>query len=383
MSMQGQRHMPTELFEKNLHLPDLQIRGFRGITNLSVPRFGRVTLITGMNNTGKTSILEAIRLLADGAAPEVIREILQLRGENSRALSTSVGRSFLVSALFHGFPQLSEGSSPIYISSHDGARRIQMEVDWFVESRDEGGGVRFVPYDSVLIDEGFDSAPALVVKTGNRTRMHPIDRIDRLATTRNSRPRSDSNQTVCRFINASGSEQTESIGELWDDITINGREGYVVDALKIIDDTISAVFMVGEAAYRQTRTAVVSSDKFERRVPLRSFGEGMNRLFGIVVSLINAEDGILLIDEFENSMHYSVLVDVWRMIFRLAEKMNVQVLATTHSFDCVAGFRQAAAELDQSEGFLVRIDRRGNQMRVVEYTEEDLQVAIAQRIEFR
>ena len=134
---------------------------------------------------------------------------------------------------------------------------------------------------------------------------------------------------------------------------------------------------------RSSRMAVVRSDHFNRRVPLRSFGDGMNRLFGIILSLVNVSDGILLIDEFENGMHYSVQVNAWRLVFHLAQELNVQVVATTHSLDCIAGFRQAATESEEVEGMLVRIDRHGDIMRAVEYTEEDLVVAINQRIEIR
>ena len=109
----------------------------------------------------------------------------------------------------------------------------------------------------------------------------------------------------------------------------------------------------------------------------------MNRLFGMILTLVNASGGILLIDEFDNGMHYTVQVNAWRMVFRLARELDVQVLATTHSLDCVAGFRQAAAEREDVDGLLVRVDRLDSLMRVVEYTEEDLRVAIGQRIEVR
>ena len=55
-----------------LHFPDLSIRGFRGFRDLTVPQLGRVTLITGKNNTGKSSILEALRLHTHNAAPHVV-----------------------------------------------------------------------------------------------------------------------------------------------------------------------------------------------------------------------------------------------------------------------------------------------------------------------
>ena len=108
----------------------------------------------------------------------------------------------------------------------------------------------------------------------------------------------------------------------------------------------------------------------------------MNRLFGIILSLVNVSDGILLIDGFEKGMHHTVQLEAWNMVFRLARKLNVQVLATTHSFDCVGAFAQAAAAMEM-DGLMVRVDRLGDRMRVVEYTEQALQVVARQRIEVR
>ncbi len=378
--------MSAAIYDRNLHLPSLSIKGFRGIADLTIPRLGRVTLITGMNNTGKTSILEGVRLLMEGATPEVIREILQFREENEQGMSNigqnPSGESFLVSALFHGFPQVSESSLPIIISSCENTRKLHMEVGWVWETFDDDGNSRLVQEERAFVGE-HDTIPALVVHTENRRRVYPIDRINRLTSNRRSSARNDPTLTESIFVSSSGAERTEMLGPLWDNISLTEREQYVVEALQIIDPKISAVSMVGERSARTSRTAVVRSESFPRRVPLRSFGDGMNRLFGIVLSLVNVHGGMLLIDEFENGMHFSVQVDAWRTIFRLAQILNVQVLATTHSFDCVAGFRQAAVEQEETDCLLVRIDRLGEKMRVVEYTEEDLQVAISQRIEVR
>ena len=379
--------MSAEPYLKRLHLPSLSIKGFRGISDLSIPRLGRVTLITGMNNTGKTSILEAVRLLAEEGALETIRELLQLREEGIEALSddgeSPSGQAFLLSALFNGFPRIPQGSEPILISCADGSRRLEMEVGWFIDDHDESGNSRLIPLEPDMVEDEIDSLPALVVNANGRTRIYPTDRIDRPAGNRRLRFRIDSGKVSSRFVNASGSERTESLGPLWDNISLTERETYVVEALRIIDRRISAVSMVGENSLRGSRTAVVRSENFDRRVPLRSFGDGMNRLFGIILSLVNVSGGILLVDEFENGMHHAVQVDAWRLVFRLSETLNVQVLATTHSFDCVAGFRQAAAEMEQTDGLLIRVDRNGDRMRVVEYSEEDLQIAVSQRIEVR
>jgi AAA15 family ATPase/GTPase len=64
---------------------------------------------------------------------------------------------------------------------------------------------------------------------------------------------------------------------------------------------------------------------------------------------VNAKDGLLLIDEFENGMHHTVQTDVWRAVFRLARSLNTQVVATSHSWDSIEAFQKAASE-DQRKG---------------------------------
>ncbi len=368
--------------ETRLHLPSLSVKGFRGLPHLSIPRLGHVTLIAGMNNTGKTSILEAVRLFVEEATPDVIREILQLREQNVEGLSNNPEAPdsdvFFISALFNGFPTLSEISEPIVISSCDGSRQMRMQINWFRETTDGDGNAKLIPDAS----NGYDSIPALVVKTGNRKRVYRIDRLNRRAASRFAYYNYQSNR-VLRFVSPSTTERTEMLGPLWDNISLTPREPYIIEALQIIEPQISGVSVIGQQDSRNSRIAIVSANNLTHRVPLRSFGDGLNRLFSIILSLVNASNGILLIDEFENGMHYSVQVDAWRMIFRLARELNVQVLATTHSSDCIAGFTQAASESEDIDGLLARIDQRDDQMRVVEYTEEDLQIAVSQRIEVR
>lgn len=377
--------MDTKSPDKNLHIPELSIKGFRGINDLTIPRLGRVTLLAGKNNSGKTSILEGIRLLAESAAPEAISEILQRREENSGGVSNNEvlpgSESFLVSALFSGFPHLTETTEPIVISSSAVSRKVQMHVEWFLESADENDNTQLVPAED--FGEEYGSIPALVVETDKARRVNPIDRVDMYASRRRLSYRNDSRRTTSRFVSSSSTERTELMGPLWDNISLTDGEQYVVEALQIIDPQISDVSMIGEQTAQRSRTAVVRSANFLRRVPLRSFGDGMNRLFGIILSLVNTSGGILLIDEFENGMHYTVQVDAWRMIFRLAEKLNVQVIATTHSWDCIVGFSQAATEAEEVEGVLYRIDRIDDRLRAVEYSEKNMQVAARQGIEVR
>ncbi|MDE2841210.1 MAG: AAA family ATPase [Chloroflexota bacterium] len=106
-------------------------------------------------------------------------------------------------------------------------------------------------------------------------------------------------------------------------------------------------------------------------------------MFGVALALANSQGGFLLIDEAENGIHHTIQRDFWRMALLTAQANNVQVFATTHSWDCVAGFAQAAVAAEGVEGALVRLDSDGEGIRAVEYSEEDLQVAAEQGIEVR
>jgi predicted ATP-dependent endonuclease of OLD family len=117
-------------------------------------------------------------------------------------------------------------------------------------------------------------------------------------------------------------------------------------------------------------------------VPLRSFGDSVNRLFGIVLSLVTAKDGLLLIDEVENGLHHSVQYDVWKTIFALAQRLNVQVLATSHSWDTIEAFQKAAGETPE-DGVLVRLLRRGDDVIATVFDEEDLRIVTRDKIEVR
>ena len=106
-------------------------------------------------------------------------------------------------------------------------------------------------------------------------------------------------------------------------------------------------------------------------------------MFGVALALANCRDGTLLIDEAENGIHYSLQSKFWNMILRTAEAHNVQVVATTHSKDCIDGFAAAASDCPDVDGNLVRLDRRNDGIRAVDYSKDELAIAARKNIEVR
>jgi len=373
-----------------VRISTLTIERFRLLRQLKLEALGRVNLVTGRNNTGKSSILEALRILTSDASPTVLASILRYREEDmgdgeepGRPLDAeSVSQ---LGSLFSGFPQISEIREPIVLAANGGQRvmKLTLSVGFFSEERDQEGTRKLVPKQVELFSTG-ELLPALVIEAGSVRRIIPLEQLRRLYYRgRVLRPDLvEEPRLPCVFVSPYGGERTANLGPLWDKIALTDREKDVVKALTIIDSDIQAVSMVGGEGARQMRTAIVRSKTFARPVPLRSFGDGLNRLFGIVLSLVNAKDGLLLIDEFENGMHHTVQFDVWRGIFRLSKLLNVQVFATSHSWDAIEAFQKASAE-DPEEGLLIRLSRKGDAVIPTLFREQELAVAARDKIEVR
>ena len=58
---------------------NIEIKNFRGIDHLKVDDFSRVNVFLGQNNSGKSSVLEAIAMLMSMSNPEVPQMINAVR----------------------------------------------------------------------------------------------------------------------------------------------------------------------------------------------------------------------------------------------------------------------------------------------------------------
>ncbi|MDQ2731195.1 MAG: AAA family ATPase [Armatimonadota bacterium] len=373
----------------SLKIDSLTIERFRAIRELKIESLGRVNLITGRNNSGKSSVLEAIRLLASDASPSAIFDILQSREENvtdadASEIPIDPEDILVLSSLFQGFPQHFSKFVPIRIASSGAPRPMQLSIaaGWLSVQPDVNGVNRYVLQPENILDDG-QTLPGLIITSGDVQRLYSLTSLQRDL----SRPFSrleliDPSRAPCILVGPYGGESTAALGPLWDKIALSDLEPYIVEALRIIDPKISAISMVGGNGSRRERTAIVRAAGLPRPVPLRSFGDGVNRIFGIILSLVNAKGGLLLIDEFENGIHHTVQTDAWRIVFKLARRLDIQVVATSHSWDAIEAFQKAASE-DLEAGVLIRLSRMGEDIIPTLFSENELAIVTRDHIEVR
>ena len=372
-------------------IKSIEVSGFRGFKELRVPAFGKVNLITGKNNAGKSSLLEAVRILVTRGALDTLQSILNYREETNEvgeARRELVGADFgPYRSLFTGFPDFSAGSARFSIQASGllppSQSSLSVTARWAVRHEDpERGTVGYKIVEDLFGDA--PGVPALELVMGERQRVVPLYPRGLIRRPLGMGLGDSMHDPVrCVYLDPFSSRSTGQLGALWDAVALTDAQDEVLKALQLISPDIEGVSMIGSDESRQrARTAIVKSRQFDSPVPLRTFGDGVNRLFGIVLSLCNAKNGVLLIDEFENGLHHSVQASIWRTIFRLASEWNVQVFATSHSRDCVQAFQEAASDSPQ-DGVLIRLTRKGEAVIPTVFQENELEIATRNDIEVR
>ena len=380
-----------------MHLPDLSIRGFRGIQELKIPHLGRVTLLAGKNRTGKTTVLEAVRLYASRGRRHVLEEILATHGELSEGCDEDGDKAIIPNfeTLFNGRKVFED--SRIEIGSSGDASNGKLEIIAKTPDRQTVSMLErkynLPAYDTawsileVSFLSRFYSIPWILPVDSKSRQIRVFPRNGTIVDDQNQFPV----EMTCENLGPNVTNN-DKFAEFWDEAALTIDEKRAVAGLNIVlDGRADGVRMIGEHSRRTYapwlrplgRRMIVKLKDVPNPVPLASLGDGAVRLISVALALAWCRDGFLVIDEAENGIHHSILEPFWDMVLRTANENNVQVFASTHNFDCVSGFARAAVKLPEIEGVLVRLEQQETQTRAVEYSEDELKVAADQGIEVR
>ena len=377
-------------------LDSFQISNFRLFHLLKVERLNRVNLITGMNNSGKSTFLEAIELYASNASPVVLLDLVESRQETWFSEAQPRSQNFTgnsVRHLFYGhkFPQI--GEQGIFLGEIFSNMRLHIGVAAYqIYENDEEGTTRRIRvsnFQSDIVDEELSNIEVfLIAEEGEKIRrLFRLDR-DMRDIRHNFRMIHGRQEPEFRSIWQIVSTEnmpSRKLATLWDLTSLTNLKSEVISALRLIENRVSDIAFVediSQISSNKNRIPLVKLSGIDEPLPLKSMGDGMTRLFHIIVALVNAQNGFLLIDEFENSLHWSVQPKVWNIIFQLSEKLNVQVFATTHSRDCIRGFDSNWNQYPELGAFF-RLDVKDGLIRAREYTAETLTDAIDMDVEVR
>ena len=317
----------------------LDIEGFRGFERLTIPRLGQVNLIVGQNGVGKTTLLEALRLLA--VAPNIGPDLRHILASHGDLVLTDAGREVL------DFARVFAGDKQDFAIHRNRQGRQSLVVR---RAPANPAKLTMIWAGADLPVDGLDSEPSATMALHRDGAFRCVD------------------------LPVQGLSRAAA-AVLWQATVLTEAEGRVSAALRILDPTIERIAQAGDARPLVKRRAKAPE-------PLSRLGGGFHRMLEIGLALVQATRGVLLIDEIETGLHFGVLPELWKIIFTTAAELDVQVFATTHSWDCIEAFQQAASA-HPAEGLLIHIDRTEQGTQAALFDEAELQSATRQSIDAR
>jgi len=340
----------------------LKIQGFRGLKSLELSGLGKVNILVGDNNSGKTSVLEAISIFCNPLDP------LQWIGISQRR--ASVGRTILpvrhsLEPVKWIFPQENKltsidepyqgeikidakGDTPIIkleaqlleiygsgIETHT-SRRLSNDDDplnEYIKSGIELG----VAVSPAMVQADLFGSPDLIIKESFQF----WDR-ERIILKKRPIPYIKSATISPAY------SESESISYLLTRIIKRDEKEQIVQVLKLFDSNIIDIEILST---RMTRATISIKHQVLGNTPLYIFGDGFKRALIMAITLMSIENGILLIDEIETSIHVSALSEIFSWLVKTCQTREIQLFVTTHSLEAIDAMLEAINDKDDIVGF--------------------------------
>ncbi|MEM6256092.1 MAG: AAA family ATPase [Cyanobacteria bacterium P01_D01_bin.156] len=360
-------------------LTSIQIENFRCFDQIKVDGLNRVNLIAGKNNVGKTAFLEAIGIWSTGLNPVGLTYLSSTRIPLEK-ITPDIARELLLTPLFKDFDE----SKTISITGsvgHSGIHTLEIKNN------------RAVPHEIAINQEQY--APSLEAVASNLSQTLKLRYMSSEGQSMEGRFWIEGNNSKIQvqgdavelaappisvsMILANSRQNSRIQSEMFGRLELANSDYGLVESLKLIEPRLKRI-----------RTIVISGLPIlygdiglPRLIPLSLMGEGLNRLVAILLTLANHRDELVLIDEIETGLHHSVLPNVWKVINDAAHRFNVQVIATTHSYECIEAAHNIFSENGHYDFRLHRIDRIKNEFKPVTYDQEALEGSVQEFFEVR
>jgi AAA domain, putative AbiEii toxin, Type IV TA system len=333
--------------ESSMSLPfdTLTIHRLRGLQGVELTGLGRVNLLVGGNDSGKTSVLEALSLYCNPLDPlewtwvarrrdplegvlgpysELLRWLFphqvegetQETGEGHHLHMSAVGR--VAARRVQASYQELRGVRPRAVGLRHAPRSVHEMGERDLEPNRERRGARIqVQIEKSSADVPSPESISFTIWDDEQLSSGDSDVSRWYVPARDIRP-------VDHWL---GSVSVEEFSE----IRLSGLEESVRALLHAIDPRILGL----EVLAPRGEAVLYLKDAVAGLVPLSMYGDGIRRTLLLALALPRIAGGVLLLDELETAIHVSALGKVFRWMLEACKQYDIQVFATTHSLEVV------------------------------------------------
>lgn len=358
-------------------IQSFEIQNFKCLKHLALDDLARVTILGGQNNSGKSSVLEAMFMFLDRGNPNMLlrqyagRGIPNLPltpeavlqpiytdydhdavitftagiGHTKQTMSIRYNANYQAPSVPAHTVALSSDKPSVVRTDEEASPRAALDITYAEEGKADETGHLYIQRDLMgYFVDYMESGPQPAAILGARLRAEP-------------------NTLASRF----------------GGLDLIGKQDEVIRFLQIIEPRLKSLSTISIGS-----VPIIHGDiGLRQKIPIAYAGDGMSRLLELVLFIATNQGGVLLVDEIENGIHYSVMPKVWRAIGEAARRFDCQIVATTHSYECLQAAYEGMGEDLAGDLRYIRLDRRDNEITARTYNYELLGTALAAGLEVR
>ena len=356
-------------------LKSVTIRNFRVFDELSIDSLSRVNLIAGRNNAGKTSLLEALFLLSGGGNPEMGVNSNVIRGP---VLSVPVLSVPVLPKMFREtyWKPLFAGLDTDKVVQIVGVHAVRGPLDLHISVERPTDAEFPIDGPRELSTQDLQGEPSLLLLFKGSTEPEVEGRVRVVGQGIQTKQSAASVPFDAVILSTRiGNDQEDATRLGW--LRKQKQSARVLSALQTIEPRLQSIEDISASGIPM----IWGDIGLPELVPLAVMGEGMTRLARLVLAIATVPGGLVLVDEIETGLHHTVLPDVWRAVDQAARQFDAQIVATTHSYECI---RAAHKALGDGDGFLLhRLEASDKGNRCVTYSPESIDAAMRHELEVR
>lgn len=359
--------MSTKFFFKKF-----SIENFRVFKKIDFDEMRRINLISGINGSGKSALIETIFLSLDLNNPICLMRPFQWRGiplsgNDLQLLFPDISKAARILAgtqsgevdinLTYGRPD----KDVIFTASQNVDPNARSAISQLASNKIDG--VTIVANKSIsneqnrwFVSQAGENINATGVGTGNPISVRGV--------------------YLSQFAPVSPQESADRISQL----IKQGKKQKILQYMRLMSPAIKDVAVFQDGAIAQIY--VTLADEAFR--PLALMGGGLRAFIELVISVMSSSNGVVFVDELDSALHFSIIPKLWSVIAQISNDENVQIFAIAHSRETIASAALGIKNAGRSNDFqYVRIDDMDSHHRCVRYSMEELESAIELHVEIR
>lgn len=365
---------------------NLRIQNYRGLEDLTLTSLGRINLIVGGNDVGKSSVLEALALLHMHTNFYELTQILESRGY--------VAGESMYGSLSSMYRLKSDPWFSVVASTENqgwaavlGTGRPQLPISREFEQRNALDGLEIgtvqphVGFPGEQLDLAYYRSKSL--RPGS-IQLHSNGQVSLEQPRSLPQPWEKGAFGDVVLLPSVVRLRNRYLPEFVTDLRRKGRIKQVIEALRQFDDRLRDISLAVDNGQTTIDISIETSPNVISILPMSALGDGVRRLWEILVLIPRASEGVALIDEIETGIYYENMPRLWSAIDAASLASDVQVFITTHSLECVDAVITAFEHSGSREDFMLhRLERDGDSISSVTYSFNDLVKTRALNWEFR